>query len=620
MPGLFLAFSKSVAPPASLETALQFFARQSGQRVTRQQFSNLTIAQVTVSRFGHSYYQHPDGISVWVYGALFSKQVVPGGGTNPLDAEHFAETICHLYLKFQDDFVHQVNGEFNILILDQRQQKLLIVNDRFAVRPWYWLETPAGIYFSPTLNPLIALLPGAPQLDREILVGFMAFNKMRLGNRTMIQDISILPAASLWKLDLVSGKMQQNTTWQFRYNDATSTEIYSPARVTEIVDCYRAAMNQRAETWQGARVGISLSGGLDSRTMIAALDKRLKPQISAHTYGLSDSDEVLLAVKVAETAGIKSYVYPLDAPDYPAYAEAILDSSDELDIFVQAAQLKFLREAEATIDVLMTGIDLDVTLGGIYLEPEIMAATSLDEIFNLIKRKNVVFAEKDLQAVLTPSLWSQSAGSTYQMASDLLKALPQENPAASYDLFINQFSMRRIIMLRYAQNRTFLETASPMYDYDFIDLICALPLNQRAKHASFIPFLEALSQPLSEITYQRTLLPANAPRHFWRESEEIEHQREQLYLKIWRETNGKVNIPYRRYYTNFDEWLRMDPAWIDLTDRLLSSPDARLYQMQIANPAYVAEMIRLHRSGERSHRQRLIILMSLELFLRRHFN
>ena len=268
----------------------------------------------------------------------------------------------------------------------------------------------------------------------------------------------------------------------------------------------------------------------------------------------------------------------------------------------------------------MTGIDLDVTLGGIYLEPEFMTAKNLEEIFSLIKLKNVVFSDNDLKQTLHPSFYQQHNQEVNEFAFQLLKSLPQSNPAASYDLFINQYSMRRIIMLRYAQIRSVLETASHMYDYLFMEIVRQIPLNQRAKHASFIPFLENLSPFLSKIVYQRTMLPANAPRKFWRDSELIENQKEKLYLQIWKETNGKINIPYRRYYTNFDEWLRLDRNWLNFSNKLLKDPQSRLFGLDIANPKHVDTMITEHKQGVRSHRQRLIILMSLELFLRKHFN
>jgi hypothetical protein len=158
-----------------------------------------------------------------------------------------------------------------------------------------------------------------------------------------------------------------------------------------------------------------------------------------------------------------------------------------------------------------------------------------------------------------------------------------------------------------------------MYDYDFMDLIQALSISQRAGRATLVPFLVRLSKSLAEIPYQRTLLPATAPREFWQRSAEIERQREQLYLDIWRETKGKVFIPYRRYYTNFDEWLRSVPSWIRMTDDLLGQRDALIYQFGLAQPDFVANLIEQHRAAQRSWRQHLIVLMSLELYLRAYF-
>ncbi len=202
------------------------------------------------------------------------------------------------------------------------------------------------------------------------------------------------------------------------------------------------------------------------------------------------------------------------------------------------------------------------------------------------------------------------------MVADLVRQLPQEHAAAKYDLFIHRFSMRRVIMLRYGINRRFFETASPMYDYDLMELISKIPVNHRAGHRTFQRFLERLSPELAAITYQRTMLPATAPLEFWSRSVEIEGRRESLYLDVWRATDGRVRIPYRRYYTNFDEWLRMDPAWRDLTDSLLLARDARIYQLGLVRPGPVARLVEEHRRGVRSWRQPLVCLMSLELYLR----
>jgi len=603
MPGLFFNYQNT-----SIFTQTASFHHPI-YGTTTHPFEKFFVTQIFQSKLGFSYYHHPKGIRVWIYGAIYGIHIHTS----------FSESICEMYLHEGEKFINNLNGEYNIILYDENQNKILILNDRFAIRPWYKYQTKDGFCLSPDLDSLLDYKKIQPEFNAEIGYGFLSFNKMRLGDQTLLKGINVLPAATLLKINLANGEFNEKSYWTFRYNDEISNQEVSTGVINDLVETYRHAMNERANTWQDSSVGISLSGGLDSRTMVAALNDENLHNLSTHTFGLVESDEVRLAVEVAAKAGIKQTTYPLNASDYIEYAEQILSVTPELDIFVQAAQQKFLNQAKHNIDVLMTGIDLDVTLGGIYLEPEIMAAKNLDEIFSLIKKKNIVFSDDDLKQGLHFSFYQQHHEAVNEFAFQLLKSLPQAHPAASYDLFINQYSMRRIIMLRYAQIRSVLETASPMYDYQFIEIVRQIPLDQRAKHASFIPFLEKLSPTLSQIVYQRTMLPANAPRKFWRDSEVIENQKEKLYLQIWKETNGKINIPCRRYYTGFDEGLRLEPEWMNFTNQLLNDPQSRLYGMEIANPKFVQTMITEHQHGIRSHRQRLIILMSLELFLRKHF-
>lgn len=97
----------------------------------------------------------------------------------------------------------------------------------------------------------------------------------------------------------------------------------------------------------------------------------------------------------------------------------------------------------------------------------------------------------------------------------------------------------------------------------------------------------------------------------------MEAAKEKLYREIWAATAGRVFIPYRRYYSNFDEWLRMNPPWQEFTDDLLLTPNT-LYQ-NFLKRIYVEDLVRQHRSGQADHRQQLTFLMTFELFLRTFF-
>ena len=613
MPGLLLACLPDAADPRCSDavTALCHGGRFSTDRAQGPRFA---LHRVTGAAHGQRYADNGDGVRCWVYGHIYPPLADPPGDA-PADSAHRA---LNTYLAHGPaGFVH-LNGEFCLVVHDAPRNRLVAANDRFGTRPWYTCRTAGGFVLAPEVKGLRPFLPGPPALRREAVTALLAYNKIRLGHGTLVAGVGVMPAASAWSVDLVGGNVTRDTYWELRYCDDAPDSTVPDAVVDELVDCYRTVMDRRASTRAGA-VGLSLSGGLDSRTMIAALAPGRRPDITAYTYGRPDSDEVRLAQRVAESAGVRQVIHALDAPDFAVTARAGMNLHDELDLFVQGAQALWLEPAAARETTMMTGIDLDVTLGGIYLDDDVQQAANNDDVIQLLGRKNRVFARPELERILSPSLRRDALDAPFDEARALVAALPQEHPAATYDLFIHLYSMRRIIFLRYALIRHFMETASPMRDYDFMDRIAALPVTHRARHHTFVRFLRKLSPELAAIPYQRTMLPASAPRRFWDRAAAIEAEREKLCFDIWRETGGRVHVPYRRYYTNFDEWLRLDPAWLTLTDDLLCRRDARVYEMGLLEPDPVAALVADHRAGRVNRRQQLIILMSLELYLQTYF-
>ncbi|MDP7024899.1 MAG: asparagine synthase-related protein [Kiritimatiellia bacterium] len=619
MPGFLIQINKGGEGrfPGVFETAAGRLSGTSHETVSTASVS-YKMARVIQSPLGHSFRYDPVGIRTWVYGAIYPRRGEAGIHTDGPEELVSAALATTLYLKHGNSFVEKLNGEFHMVLLDERKQELLILNDRFGTRPWYVFENESTLVLSPEAKGLFPYLNDAPKLNHRSVAGLLAMNKLRLGDETVIEDVTVLPPAQLMTLGLEKPALARSAYWQFAYSDDMNDAPVSNDALYELIDVYRDAMVRRSRVHDTRRVGISLSGGLDSRTMVGALSPDHARQVSAHTYGLPDSDEVRLAEQVAEAVGMPQTIYPMDAPDFATHAAAGMQLSDELDIFVQGCQNHWLQQAKSQLDVVMTGVDLDVTLGGIYLTPDVLEAKSNDDVLGLLKAKNRVFSEEELDRLFAGPL-AEVRDAPYQLMSELIAALPQDTAPVKYDLFVNQYSMRRIIFLRYGLIRNFVETAAPMYDYDFIDHILALPAAQRAGHQTFHSFLNTLAPDLARIPYQRTMLPATVPVKYWAKSAAIEAQREKLYLDIWRETGGQVHVPYRRYYTNFDEWLRMDPTWLAMTDDLLGNKASQIYERGLIQPEFVATCISEHRAATRSWRQPLICLMSLELYLRAFF-
>jgi len=619
MPGLLIQLNKQPQErfPGAFETALTRLAGEASGVAPREGIP-YRMARLVQSPLGHSYHHDVCGVHCWVYGAIYPRRGETGIDTSTPEETVSAQFAAEQYLKHGQDFASRLNGEYHLALLDERDDSLIVMNDRFGIRPWYVFETDSTMGLSPAVKGVFPYLDDSPRLNHQAVAGFLAMNKLRLGDDTVIQDVTVLPPAQTMVFDLKGRRLRRSSYWQFSYCDDLSSDSLSDDALHDLVDTYRDAMIRRAQTHENRRVGICLSGGLDSRTMVGALPGDHAQRVTAYTYGLPESDEVRLAVEVAKATGMPQTVYPMDAPDFVEHAPASVRLSDELDIFVQGCQDLWLQKAQSRVDVIMTGVDLDVTLGGIYMTPAVLEARNDADVLNLLMTKNNVFSEAETNSLFAGPL-ADARDAPYETMADAIAALPQDAAPVKYDLFVNQHSMRRIIFLRYGMIRNFVETAAPMYDYDFMDRILALPSSLRAGHRTFHAFLNTLAPDLARIPYQRTMLPATVPVAYWARSAAIEAQREQLYLDIWRETEGKVHIPYRRYYTNFDEWLRMDPAWTAMTDDLLGAKTSQIYERDLIQPDFVTACISEHRSAKRSWRQPLICLMSLELYLRAYF-
>src|SRR6185503_13292582 len=118
---------------------------------------------------------------------IFSGECFPDS-----EADISGHRLIQLYEKVGDQFVERLNGLFSGLLIDRRQQRALLFNDRYAIDRVYLHETADATYFASEAKALLRVLPHLRDMDAEGLAQYLAVG-CTLDNRTLFRGVQLLP-------------------------------------------------------------------------------------------------------------------------------------------------------------------------------------------------------------------------------------------------------------------------------------------------------------------------------------------------------------------------------------------------------------------------------------------
>jgi asparagine synthase (glutamine-hydrolysing) len=219
-----------------------------------------------------------------------------------------AEFILHLYEEYSEDFAVMLNGAFVAAIWDKTKNKLIVANDRLGLYPLYYSSHNGALLFSSGVRSLL-VDPTLPRdIDPTAIAQFLTFDHV-LDDRTFLEAVRLLPQASL--LVYQDGHFSIKRYWDIQY-----PHIYPLRSEFDYMDEFLALMRQAVsrQSPRGIHAGILLSGGLDSRLLLAYLVGEHET-IHSFTWGIPNCDDARFAAQLAKRAGSQHHFFELK-PDW----------------------------------------------------------------------------------------------------------------------------------------------------------------------------------------------------------------------------------------------------------------------------------------------------------------
>ncbi len=315
------------------------------------------------------------------------------------------EVLLRAHERWGANAVDHLRGMFAYGLWDEPADELLLVRDRFGIKPLYYAQVGDVLYFASEAKALLPFLP-AIRTDLDGLKDYLAFQFCLAGKTLFLGVRELLPGH---RLVVRNGAVRVARYWEVYYDlDWDHREQWFEARIEELLhDSVR--LHLRSDVPVGAYV----SGGLDSSAVAGLASIYAGDGMRAFTGRFAEGPEY----------------------DESAYAQAVADER-ALDLsLVDIGLDDFTREIERVI------YHLDFPVAGPGSFPQFMVSEAAardvkvilggqggDEVFGGYTRYLIAYFEQCIKAAIDGTADNGNFVVTYESIIPQLRSLRNYKP------------------------------------------------------------------------------------------------------------------------------------------------------------------------------------------------
>jgi asparagine synthase (glutamine-hydrolysing) len=511
-----------------------------------------------------------------------------------------AEVLLAAYQAWGEECLDRFNGMWSFVIHDRVGKKIFAARDRFGIKPFYYLRTKDMFAFASEIPPLLPLLGRKPSPDNQSIFDYLVFNRSDQTERTFFEEVRKLQHGHSLSIEWPEDNHQEAEVRIKKWYDLRSNlrePFRNPGEFRELLS---SAIGLRLRS--DVPVGVCLSGGLDSSSIVSILLKDFQKQdlnTFSAIYGKGQPgdetefiDEYKPLLKNMFFTTPSADTLHADLADFvKAHAEPIPSTSPY-------AQFKVMQLARDKVVVTLDGQGADEELAGYHyffgfyfkdlLKQARLGKLSLEMFYYLVRHRSLYGIKTFPYFLLPKGLKTRlRVNEKGYLHDDFVAAYRSGNSIAGslydsgslQDALLDHFEYKLEHLLKWEDRNSMwfsLEARVPFLDYRLVEKTLATPADRIIKNGM--------------------------TKHLLRES------MKGILPETIRLRRDKVGFD-----TPQDEWFR-NPAWKELVSEILNSRS--FAGRGIVNPDDALRTYESHISGKKNASKEIWKWVHLELWHR----
>ncbi len=198
------------------------------------------------------------------------------------------EVVLAAFEKWGEGCLDHLIGMFAFVIWDEKTKSTFAARDRFGVKPFYYHRKHDGTFvFASEIKAIHAA--GVPRkVNRKAWSNYLTYGLYDHSTETFWQDIFSLPGGHFLKLR--DGNISISKWYDLYEKVGELHDLRSQSKVEEE---YLALMKEsvRLRFRSDVPVGVNLSGGIDSSSLLALIDRVQKDNANVNAFTFTTGDE-----------------------------------------------------------------------------------------------------------------------------------------------------------------------------------------------------------------------------------------------------------------------------------------------------------------------------------------